>query len=307
MRIVLLILGFVLLLMQQYVLPVNKEYEIILFLLGIVLLGIPHGAADLLVATQNAKHKHESFSIIKFFINYLGRLLVFAFLIWQLPWLGILIFIFFAAYHFGETDLHHFSSNTITGKLFVFSYGLAILSVILLNNYEEVMALLQSYADGSRISYLTGWVGEVRYQLLSVSIAFFFACTFLYFLVNKSENEAKGSFLIQFAMIVLILFKLPLLQGFTFYFVLWHSLLSLQNIIRYLKMSHSCKSSDILKHITLYSLLAIIGIGLFGITGYLWANENILIICIFMGLAVLTAPHMQIMYDMYKNIRTFYK
>lgn len=307
MRIILLITGFFLLLIQQYILPVNKEYEVVLFLLGIALLGIPHGAADLLVATQNAQYQRKSFSILKFFVNYLGRLLLFAFLIWQLPWLGILIFIFFAAYHFGETDLYHFSSNTFTGKLFVFSYGLAILSVLLLNNYEEVMHLLQFYALSSRISYLTHWVGELRYQLLTISISFFCVCAFLYFLINKPQSEVKDSFLLQFAMIVLILFKLSLLQGFTFYFVLWHSLLSLQNIVRYLKRSRSCKSIDILKHVTLYSLLAIVGIGLFGIAGYFLASKNVLLICTFTGLAVLTAPHMQIMYDMYKNIRMFNK
>ena len=80
-RIGLLITGIVLLIFQQYLLPFNYETQLIILLVGILLLGIPHGAADLLVATQNASSRKNKFSKIKFFAVYLSRLFIFFLLI----------------------------------------------------------------------------------------------------------------------------------------------------------------------------------------------------------------------------------
>ena len=94
-----------------------------------------------------------------------------------------------------------------------------------------------------------------------------------------------------------------MLLGFTFYFVLWHSLLSLKNIVFYLREKNKVSYQSITKQIILYSFLAIVGIGLFGLTGFMFINKNAVAGYIFLGLAVLTAPHMGIMYEMYGVIR----
>ena len=75
LRIVLLLSGCVLLLFQQYILPFNNNTQFIIFLSGILLLGVPHGAADLLVATQNANSSKKSFSKFQFLSVYISRLL----------------------------------------------------------------------------------------------------------------------------------------------------------------------------------------------------------------------------------------
>ena len=46
LRIILLLLGCILLLFQQYVLPIDTGVQFIIFLCGILLLGVPHGAAN---------------------------------------------------------------------------------------------------------------------------------------------------------------------------------------------------------------------------------------------------------------------
>ena len=94
-----------------------------------------------------------------------------------------------------------------------------------------------------------------------------------------------------------------MLLGFTFYFVAWHSVLSLNNINDYLKKNNSHTQHSIKREIILYSVLAIGGIALFGLTGFMFINSNAMEGYLFLGLAVLTAPHMQIMYDMYNSIR----
>ena len=102
MRIILLFIGIVLLLLQQFVYPFSAQLQFIFFIAGIVLLGIPHGAADMLVATENAPNK-KAFSAKKFHFNYVIRLAVFALLFWLFPVATNLLFIGIAAFHFGET------------------------------------------------------------------------------------------------------------------------------------------------------------------------------------------------------------
>ncbi len=305
-RIYLLISGCALLLFQQYIWPVSTAVQFIIFLFGILLLGVPHGAADLLVATHNADFKKTSFSNLRFFVIYLSRLFLFAVILWFFPVVGMIMFIVFAAYHFGETDLYQFNTNTFPGKLFVLSYGLLILSVILLHHFEDVIPLFQMFEAGRQNSELIQSIGDNRYLILSISGILFFTATFFYFLLNRNApSEDKGAFLIRFACILVILFNLPMLLGFTFYFVLWHSVLSLRNIFTYLRNSNNYKTSSIGRQMLFYSLLAIVGIGLFGLTGFMFISSNAVVGYLFLGLAVLTAPHMQIMHDMYNGLRHF--
>ncbi|MBC7721313.1 MAG: hypothetical protein H7068_04770, partial [Pedobacter sp.] len=103
LRIFLILLGFALLVFEQQIQAISVQSQFVIFLIGIFLLGVPHGAADLLVATKNARFAKKTFSNSYFFINYIGRLLLFAATLWLFPLVGNLLFIFFAAYHFGET------------------------------------------------------------------------------------------------------------------------------------------------------------------------------------------------------------
>ena len=304
LRIVLLLSGFLLLLFQQYILPFNNSTQFIIFLSGILLLGVPHGAVDLLVATQNANSSKKSFSKFRFLTVYILRLFAFAAILWFFPLAGNLLFILFAAYHFGETDLYQFKTNTISGKAFVIFYGLLILSVILLHHFEEVKPLFQLFRAGKQNAVFINWLDANRYNVISVSGILFFTATFIYFLRNSNtDTNDKGQFLIRFAIILLILFNLPMLLGFTFYFVVWHSVLSLNNITAYLRKNNSYTQNSIKKEIIFYSVLAIGGIGLFGLTGFMFINSSTMVGYLFLGLAVLTAPHMQIMHDMYNSIR----
>ncbi len=303
-RVSLLLSGCLLLLLQQYVLPISIQTQFVIFLAGIFLLGVPHGAADLLVASQNANSSKKDFSTFRFFILYLGRLCIFASVLYFFPVLGNLLFIFFAAYHFGETDLYQFKTNTLIGKLFVISYGLVILSVILLHHFEEVKPLFLQFPSGQQNSDFLNWIDIHRYTILSASGILFFTSTFLYFLLYPTSNNiANDYFLIRFAILLILLFNLPMLLGFTFYFVVWHSFLSLNNIVQYLRDQNRFSVNIIVKQIIFYSVLAIAGIGLFGFTGFMFINSSATMGYVFLGLAVLTAPHMQIMHEMYCSIR----
>jgi len=281
----------------------SEEIQVNLFLIGVLLIGVPHGAADLLVASRNAITQKKKFSTLNFLFVYIGRLLIFALLLWYSLLFGIFIFILFAAYHFGETDLFKFNTSKITGKLFVISYGLLILGSILLNNYEEVVILLSKFNLSEKDATLISWIGSNKTHLLTGIILSFFSSSFIHFSIENEDVGNKGLFIIELIIILLIISYLPMILGFTFYFIVWHSTISLSNILGYLNRERTIRIGSIVKEMLLYSSIAIVGTCLVGFFGFMYTDGNSLIVYTFLALAVLTAPHMQIMHEMYCEIR----
>jgi len=290
---------------HQYIQHISVEGQFLAFAVGILLLGIPHGAADLLVANQNANSEKKRFSMLFFFVNYLGRLVGFGAILWFFPLIGNILFIFLAAYHFGETDLHRFKTDTLLGKFLVTSYGLVILSLILMPNFNEVRPILLLFKAGSDNLAFINWLDSHRIGLIFSAIFLFLLSSAVYFLKNKDFVFSENKFFsVQFLLILVILYNLPMVLGFTFYFVIWHSTLSLKNITSYLRNNSSFNTANrVIRQIVFYSLLAIGGILIFGLTGFMFINNNAIMAYSFLGLAVLTAPHMQVMHDMYHKIR----
>jgi len=305
MRIILLFIGFATLFVHHYIQQISVESQFLAFAIGILFLGIPHGAADLLVANQNANIDKERFSMPIFFVNYLARLLGFGAILWFFPLFGNILFIFLAAYHFGETDLHHFKTDTLIGKFLITSYGLVILSIILMPNFDEVRPILLIFKVGSDNLVFINWLDSHRNGLILSSIFLFLLSSAIYYSKNKNVVFSENKFFsLQFLLILVILFNLPMVLGFTFYFVIWHSTLSLKNITSYLQKNNSFNTTNrVFRQIVFYSLLAIGGILIFGFAGFMFINNNAIMAYSFLGLAVLTAPHMQIMHDMYHKIR----
>ena len=302
MRIILLTIGIALLLLQQFVYPFSAQLQFIFFIAGIVLLGIPHGAADMLVATENAPNK-KAFSAKKFHFNYVIRLAVFALLFWLFPVATNLLFIGIAAFHFGETDLIQFNSTKMSGKFFVTSYGILILFVIILPHFETLKPLCALFKSGKQNEMFISFIYDFRYHILIASCICFLIISAWYVLTNNVKFKDLGKFFIEYATLLIVLYFLPMILGFTFYFVLWHSVFSLKNIFSYLHKNGLISRIAIAKEIGFYSMLSFVGFLLFGCTGFLFLGTNELIAYVFLFLAVLTAPHMQVMHNMYKNIK----
>jgi Brp/Blh family beta-carotene 15,15'-monooxygenase len=299
----LLLAGLLMLINQTYFYALSLQVQTVIFLAGVVICGIPHGAADVLIASKDANDHKVSFSYLKFFARYLGRLVAFLALLLLLPSVGIILFIIIASFHFGETDLNRFDTDSLKGRLLSFSYGLVIISVIVLSHFQDVKILLLLFKSGHDHAQLINWVDHYKMVLLSVSLVLFFCAVFIYFLGNNDNPELSGEFLINFAVLVFITFNLPMILGLTFYFIFWHSILSIKNIVAYFNADHYFPFLVVIRQICFYSLLAILGIVLFGITGFMFLNSHTMVIYVILGLAVLTAPHINIMHSMYKNIR----
>lgn len=304
-RYIILVTGIILLAFQSYFQPLPLQVQFMLFFTGIIILGIPHGAADLLVANQQAVEKQQKFSNLFFHLKYNLKLFLFASFIWFFPLAGNLLFIFFAAWHFGETDLTPVNAGTWSGKIVIVSYGLLILASILLVHFEEVLPLLQLADSKGKYNWIVQFIFNYRYHLIITIAGLLLISSLYYFSTNVFDKQVIAKLFLQYALMILILCKLPLLLGFTFYFVFWHSILSLQNIMGYLRKDRVINTATISSQISLYSVLAIAGIIIFGLMGFMFFNLNSILLYVFLGLAVLTAPHMQVMHEMYGSIRKY--
>lgn len=304
-RYCILITGSILLAFQYCFHPLPLHWQLIIFFTGIIILGIPHGAADLLVANQQAVEKQKKFSNLFFHLKYNLKLFIFASFIWFFPLTGNIIFLFFAAWHFGETDLTPVNAGTLSGKIVIVSYGLLILACILLVHFEEVLPLVHLADSKGKYNWMVDVILNYRYHLIITITGILIISSLYYFSTNAFNKQVTAKLFLQYTLMLLILCKLPLLLGFTFYFVFWHSILSLQNIIGYLRKGRVIKTSTISSQISLYSILAIGAVIIFGLMGFMFFNLNSMLLYVFLGLAVLTAPHMEVMHEMYCSIRKY--
>lgn len=304
----LIILGFLLLVIKHFFFSdISMEYQVYAFLAGILILGVPHGAADMMVAASSAEHRNARFSMIVFLAIYLFRLFLFAALLWFFPVAGNLLFIVFAAYHFGETDLHQFKTETRIGKLFVISYGLLILGFILLQHFDELMPLFALFPSGRSAEAMIQFIHHYRKVILMALLVLFIIIAFIYFATHEEGSYNPGIFIVHLGLILLILYALPMMLAFTFYFIVWHSLLSLKNIIGFLRCNTAYSYREIIVRMLVLSVLAMGGIALFGAGGFMFLNHQTMLVYVFLGLAVLTAPHLQVMHEMYTQIRRLNK
>lgn len=303
MRSLLLCIGCALLIVRLSGWMPTSGMQVTLFLVGAVLVGIPHGAADLLVAARQAGDERRSFSMSRFLAGYLGRLLAFAAVLYLFPVPGALLFVLFSAYHFGETDLSAVRTDLLLGKVVVLFHGLVILGIMVLGHPDEVRGIVGSLDLSAGQQRWLDAALDARLSVLGISLLLFFAAAFAYFLSQPASRAHGGDLIVRFAVLALLVHFLPLVLGFTFYFILWHSLLSLNDIVHFLRSGDRYSMRTIIGRIALFSGLAFAGIAALVLLGTMYVSAKALLMSVILGLAVLTAPHIGVMHGMYARLR----
>lgn len=245
--------------------------SIILILLvgGVVILGLPHGALDPLVATQ-LWGARQSFTMIRFVILYSG-IAAFCAAVWMiLPNAALIGFLCISAYHFGSD----WDGRCKTwGQS---AYGIVIVSVPTLckaAQVEEIYRLL-----GATVAHQIVTVSQV-FAVVAVAGALFAASALYKFRIPN---------LVELSTVVVGGLVLPPLLFFTCYFCLLHSPRHLIETARRLGL---IGAQDIARSAA-PTVLATLVLG-----GVLWAalpgsvcSQKVTQL-VFIGLASLTMPH----------------
>lgn len=275
---------------------ISTKIQIMLGFFLIFTFGILHGANDLLLI-KNIKATKESNSWFKILGYYVVVVLIGALLFYTIPQLALLLFILISAYHFGEQQWQELldAYPKWLQMAFQFLYGFIILQLLFVFHSSEVQSIILKIANINIPSLYFDLLLQIS------SAAFIGLSAYLYW---KSEKIRK-KLLLEFFYLVLfaILFKSSsLIWGFAIYFVLWHSIPSIIDQIKFLNGSFSikyfiayCKTAGI------YWLLSIVGIILIY---YMCKEEQLFNALFFSFLAAITFPHALVITNMFGTKQT---
>jgi Brp/Blh family beta-carotene 15,15'-monooxygenase len=253
----------------------------------ILTFGILHGANDLkLIQTSNSNAKKKS-SFLKVSSYYVFFILICASLFYFLPSLALLTFVLFSGYHFGE---QHWSSKfkrrSKATLWFYSSYGLIVLSLLFVSHTIEVNTVIEN---------ITGHYIEPNFfsYILFFNIGLF---AILYLLLKKNRSlESNWIREIFYLVVFLVVFKTAsLLWSFAIYFILWHSLPSLVDQIKFLYGGITRKNIILyLKTSLIYWAISVIGLLVLFL--FFGRDSNTFIAFFFSFLAAITFPHVLVM------------
>ena len=287
-----LILAIVLFLINTFY-PLSLEIQLIFFGLGVIFLGIPHGSLDHVIYHHERKEAMNFKSVVRFLLFYLGFAVLYA-ILWVISVeLSILLFILISAYHFGEMDLNGLSLKSSLNTRILFSlYGLLFLLNYLLYQFPQVEAILLGFPgfdDGQigKLQLLYGYQNEI----LIASILFFVPILLFYLYQSQQFGVPQLVSVLQLSFLMLIVFNLPILLGFGFYFNIWHAGLSMAEIKKFLGWENKnywfIYRKSWLTNGFSFLMIAILFIIFKG-------NLERLLAIFFMSIAILTAPHMKV-------------
>ncbi len=253
--------------------------EIDLYICGFLLLiiGIPHGAGDHLVAQKIAKRENLTFHLKPFIVYYLGIMVAYAALWFITPVVGFIIFIAISVFHFGDMeDVHPIDpSNNWINLVRTVCLGSGILSFILVSHWSEVLEITTAM-QVNLPKNLPAF--SLLFSLLLLSLGF----------QKKNFHPFLNTF---FALV--IGFFLPLIPAFICYFSCCHAISSFEGMRNHLEM----RTLELYKKLIPFSIGAL----LLGLIYMNVISKDLEIYPIFIFLSLLTLPHFLLMHKLIKR------
>jgi len=278
--ILLLLLSILMLLIHKTTPPIFNWIQIIMFTIGMFLVGIPHGAVDHLLETGNLQ------SGIKpgFVMNYLGLAFLNLILWFFFPIGALFFFIAYSAWHFGETDMKEWAHKKINALMNI-TWGIMILSIILLGHVAETNSIL------ANMNTLEIPISNVMGKQISVMLAF---VGMIWALLEKKWM------MILSALTLLVSIELPLITSFGLYFIGQHSMNGWSHLKQGMKVNNSALYLKALPFTIGALVLFVVFIFLLRNNYIANFNENLITI-FFVFISCISFPHVMAMNKFYKK------
>lgn len=193
-----------------------------LLAVGLVVIGIPHGALDALTSVAFTGQSPRAF-----YAQYLSVLVLTLLGWWMLPNLTLLAFLLMSAWHFGQGDAHMWGKQPANGLGGV-GWGALVLALMLGLHLPEVSAiLLPLQIHGSTLAWLTDQSDAIATGL--------WAAWGIALVVLMARKNWAG---LLSALTLAAAAQMPLLLGFGTYFVFHHSVSGWTHLRRGTNLSH---------------------------------------------------------------------
>lgn len=220
----------------------------------ILLLGIPHGAIDHVLYTNNSAIRP-----IKFYSVYLLAIVTNVILWLIAPLFALFVFIIISAYHFGQSQFdEYFIKSDWSAKLLFLSWGCVVLFTLFYFHLDELRHMFAQMDDTA--FFLTFMSKKVIYPILLAS-------TILLIISGAIQIVKTGLpfevFMLEVFILGCIVFcnrVLPILIAFTLFFVIIHSVKVLKQEFGYLyRLKQKDSALNFLKQLLPYTLVSVIG------------------------------------------------
>jgi Brp/Blh family beta-carotene 15,15'-monooxygenase len=278
------------------------KYGDALSLFLIVIIGIPHGAADHIIFSKIGKSfygakKFKSFIFVYLLLG-LGFLLIWAFS----PFKALILFILISIYHFGQEHFEFLDPNHWLTKLNISFWGLFVLLFPLIKNIETTCFYVgQMVGTNFSIPDTSFIIFTLAFLVIALIIS-----NILLWKFRLIQFDILLSEMVQIMLLLLLYLTTPLLIGFAIYFVFWHSMNSMRD--QFLFLSKKTREYSLKKYIidilpfTFVAVTSVIVIGNYLINQ---TGQNIFTY-LFILIALITLPHILLFDKLYSanNITT---
>ena len=283
---------FTIFLLLSYLLSANYQ-DMIGFAL-VLSVGLIHGANDLLIIKKNSKST-SNYSQFRTFFAYIGVVFVGLIFFYLIPSFALIAFILVSIYHFGEQHLEAIPITRILKNNYRFisivSHGIILFTIIFMNNINTVNNVFLSF----KINFLNS--SSLNIILIIASIVYISTLV-----INKYLTSFIFSEILFFILFYFLSLSSTLILCFSVYFIFFHSILSINDQVKYIYGSNDNNS---LKRYILnsmpYFILAIIFLILF--YNYTEIDNSDLLPIIFTFLAAITFPHVIVIEKMYRSMK----
>lgn len=283
-----IVLSFLSLWLNSYI-PSEGLYLLGLFL--ILSFGILHGANDIVIIS-NTFNRLKNKSLIFLIVFYLTFVISFVLLFVFFPDFALLFFVILSAYHFGEQHWNEIllKSNEVLNSIFYLLYGILIFTLIFYFHQGEVEKIISDIVGYSiNLSFLDNLLIVTGVGIVIIS-TYYFRTVALF----KSQLAEQMLYLL----VLTIIFRVSdLIWSFAIYFVLWHSLPSLNDQVKFIY--GQVNKPNILRYFKKsfwYWLASIVGLGLFF---WFFRDAKIFEALLFSFIAAITFPHVLVITKMF--------
>lgn len=277
---------------------IESSHQLILCTPFILFLGIPHGAIDNLLYLRDKRMSNAQFIGAYLIIIGLNVLLW-----WVFPSFSYILFLILSAYHFGQSQFNHYFKKQSIPHLFLFFFwGITILSSLIYFNLDEIYLIMESSPEFAVFDPLHQRQDMLYVLLGSCSIT----VLIMLFLLFK-RSMMPHVFMIEIFVLAIILVSflfMPLIIGFTLYFVILHSFKVLREEYGFLAAQKEANSiTQFIKMVAPFTLFSIAGILMLFAAIYFQFLNLTYGYCLLIVISSITLPHVFVMNKFYLVFR----
>ena len=307
LNIVATILALSAILLSIFMPDVLSRAELWILGFSIVMVGIPHGALDHLIAANVYEQGNSLKDHLLFYGWYLILMVLIAALWFIYPTAGLLLFLVISILHFGQADIEGFyhadqksESKALLLNSASVSRGLLIIGLILTAYPDQVIPIL-SAALGEEAWFLS-WLNTSYASLKQWVLIQFVFIALLVLWKGDLSLSMKFRYAVDSLLIVALFNLVAPLLAFAVYFALWHSVGHIGEITHYFKeINEPLTLTGFYLKALPFSLVSFVGLGILLWVTQSFSLENQIISLTFVLISVLTLPHMVVAHRLIRS------